>query len=74
MKPFEELKLKANLALTKQALCTGHIWGEIYISQIPLGEPSAACIRCGQRRKWSDIPKGDPLEMGGTVRHNYISF
>ena len=50
--------LQAKAALRQAAVnaCQGHIWGQIYVSKIDHGKgSSAACIRCGERRAWTDI-------------------
>jgi ferredoxin-like protein FixX len=57
--------LQAKAAMKQAAVdaCDGHIWGKIYVSKIDYGKGSfAACIRCGERRAWTDIGPNEQWE------------
>lgn len=57
--------LQAKAAMKQAAVdaCQGHIWGKIYVSKIDHSKgSSAACIRCGERRAWTDIGPNEQWE------------
>lgn len=70
MKPsaeeLERIRALQTKAAVKQAaidLCTGHLWGEVYFSQINYSKGSSAvCVRCGERRSLEEIQK-DPASQ-----------
>ena len=68
---LDRIRAMQSKAAMKQAAadaCQGHIWGKIHVSKIDHCEgSSAACIRCGERRAWTDIGPTEQWEHDASL-------
>lgn len=68
--------LQAKAAMKQAAVdaCDGHIWGKIYVSKIDHSKgSSAACIRCGERRAWTDIGPNEQWEHDASLPNSEVT-
>lgn len=62
---IKALQVKAANIQAAVNACDGHIWGNIYISEIDsIQGSSAACIRCGERRSLDKIGQDEKRQYG----------
>tara|TARA_R110002050_G_scaffold243758_1_gene380259 strand:+ start:5952 stop:6272 length:321 start_codon:yes stop_codon:yes gene_type:complete len=68
------LQAKAGMKQAAVDACDGHIWGKIYVSKIDHSKgSSAACIRCGERRAWTNIGPNEQWEHDASLPNAEIS-